>query len=216
MKRLLLVVVSLGLLSGCASIVSGGPEVVTIASNPPEAKMTLCNERTGQCMAVGQTPYTATLDRSQGFFTPARYTIKCEKEGFGTAERNLSAGINGWYAGNIIFGGPIGILIVDPATGAMWDIKEHTVVLNLSPLAMKKEETRVVTAKEEPKVVPVKEKTTVVTVKEEPKVVTEIDKPNVVPEIEKPKEVPYPGEYKAAPKKDVKYDDSEVTSEYSI
>ena len=105
MKRLLLAVICLGFLSGCASIVSGGPEMVTISSNPPEAKMTLCNDRTGQCLAIGQTPYTATLDRGQGFFTPARYTIKCEKEGYGSAQRTLSAGMNGWYAGNIVLGG---------------------------------------------------------------------------------------------------------------
>jgi hypothetical protein len=131
-------------LSGCASIVSGGPEVVTISSNPPAAKMTLCNDRTGQCMAVGQTPYTATLERGQGYFKPARYSIKCEKEGYGLAERTLSAGMNGWYAGNIIFGGLIGILIVDPATGAMWDIKENNLVLNLSPMAKASEVPEIV------------------------------------------------------------------------
>lgn len=126
---------ALMLLSGCASIVSGGPEIVSIGSNPPDARMTLCNDRTGQCMAVGQTPYMATLDRGQGFFVPARYSIKCEKEGYEPAQRTLSAGLNGWYAGNIIFGGLIGILIVDPATGAMWDIRENNLVLNLSPKA---------------------------------------------------------------------------------
>ena len=30
--------------------------------------------------------------------------------------------MNGWYAGNLLFGGFIGLLIVDPATGAMWKI----------------------------------------------------------------------------------------------
>jgi hypothetical protein len=144
MKRFLMSVVCLGFLSGCASIVSGGPELVTISSNPPEAKMILCNDRTGQCLAVGQTPYTATLDRSQGFFTPARYSIKCEKEGYDPVQRTLSAGINGWYAGNIVFGGLIGLLIVDPATGAMWDIKENNMVLNLSPLALKQEKSDIV------------------------------------------------------------------------
>lgn len=139
MKKLLLGVVCLGLLSGCASIVSGGPEIVTINSNPPDAKMTLCNDRTGQCLAIGQTPYTATLDRSQGFFTPARYSIKCEKDGYGPSQRTLSAGINGWYAGNIVFGGLVGLLIVDPATGAMWDIKEQSLVLDLSPIVLSEE-----------------------------------------------------------------------------
>jgi hypothetical protein len=143
MKKIFPVVI-LCLLSGCASIVSGGPEIVTINSNPPEAKMTICNDRTKQCMAIGQTPYTATLDRSQGFFTPARYSIKCEKPGFDAAERTLSAGMNGWYVGNIVFGGLIGLLIVDPATGAMWDIKEHNMVLNLSPLATEPEKPQIV------------------------------------------------------------------------
>jgi hypothetical protein len=34
--------------------------------------------------------------------------------------------INGWYVGNIVFGGFIGWLIVDPLTGAMWALDtEH-------------------------------------------------------------------------------------------
>jgi hypothetical protein len=139
MKRMLLTVIGLGLLTGCASIVSGGPEIVNINSNPPDAKMTICNDRTGQCMTVAQTPYSATLVRSQGFFAPARYSIKCEKEGYAPVEQKLSAGLNGWYAGNIVFGGLIGLLIVDPATGAMWDIKEHDLMLNLSPVALKED-----------------------------------------------------------------------------
>jgi len=132
MKKILLLFVCLSFLSGCASIVSGGPEVVTINSTPAEAKMTICNERTGQCITVGQTPYAATLERSQGYFSPAKYTITCEKEGYETCTKSFKAGMNGWYAGNILFGGLIGILIVDPLTGAMWDIKEHEIVMNLT------------------------------------------------------------------------------------
>lgn len=30
--------------------------------------------------------------------------------------------LDGWYFGNILLGGIIGMLIVDPATGAMWKI----------------------------------------------------------------------------------------------
>ncbi|MEJ2698081.1 MAG: hypothetical protein P8Z70_00225 [Desulfuromonadales bacterium] len=142
--RSVLILLCLVLLSGCASIVSGGPQVITINSNPPDAKMTLCNERTGQCMAVGHTPYSATLERSQGFFKPAHYKITCEKEGYNPAQQSLDAGMNGWYLGNILFGGLIGMLIVDPATGAMWDIKQQNVVVNLSPVALNQEPTPVV------------------------------------------------------------------------
>ena len=146
--RLIAVVVSLFLLSGCASIVSGGPQVVTINSNPSGAKMTLCNERTGQCMSTGKTPYTATLERSQGFFKPAHYSIRCEKIGYMPAQQSLDAGLNGWYFGNIVFGGLIGMLIVDPATGAMWDIKKQNVVINLSPAAVSQAQMPVVPLKQ--------------------------------------------------------------------
>lgn len=30
--------------------------------------------------------------------------------------------LDGWYFGNILLGGVIGMLIVEPATGAMWKI----------------------------------------------------------------------------------------------
>jgi hypothetical protein len=40
----------------------------------------------------------------------------------------LTAKINGWYFGNLLFGGIIvGMLIVDPATGAMWTLKDTVV-----------------------------------------------------------------------------------------
>jgi hypothetical protein len=31
--------------------------------------------------------------------------------------------LNGWYFGNIIFGEPLGLLIIDPATGAMFKLE---------------------------------------------------------------------------------------------
>ena len=34
----------------------------------------------------------------------------------------LDSSLSGWYFGNIIFGGLIGMLIVDPVTGAMYNL----------------------------------------------------------------------------------------------
>ena len=59
--------------------------------------------------------------------------MKLTKEGYLPLERQLEASINGWYFGNIIFGGLIGILIVDPATGAMWKISEENINVKLYP-----------------------------------------------------------------------------------
>jgi hypothetical protein len=77
---------------------------------------------------------TITLNSSDGFFSAARYTFQFEKEGCNPTTTTLSAGINGWYFGNLLFGGLIGFLIVDPATGAMWSLDEG-VYANLSPIA---------------------------------------------------------------------------------
>jgi hypothetical protein len=66
------------------------------------------------------------------------YIVNCSKEGHQKSTSELSAHLNGWYAGNIVFGGLIGLLIVDPGTGAMWRFDEtHTVTLtqDASPAA---------------------------------------------------------------------------------
>lgn len=73
---------------------------------------------------------TVTLETSRGFFQKARYRIEASKAGYETASSSVSADINGWYFGNLLFGGVIGMLIVDPATGAMWKL-EDTYSVNL-------------------------------------------------------------------------------------
>lgn len=47
----------------------------------------------------------------------------------------LQANLNPWYFGNLLFGGFIGFLIVDPATGAMWKIEDTMVSTTLAPQA---------------------------------------------------------------------------------
>tara|TARA_R110000850_G_scaffold77777_13_gene168196 strand:- start:2378 stop:2695 length:318 start_codon:yes stop_codon:yes gene_type:complete len=63
-----------------------------------------------------------TLKAGDGFFSGANYTIVFKKEGYGDQTNTLSPNIDGWYVANILFGGLIGLLIVDPATGAMYKL----------------------------------------------------------------------------------------------
>jgi hypothetical protein len=42
--------------------------------------------------------------------------------------------MDGWYLGNIVFGGLVGLLVVDPLTGAMWKL-DPTMNADLTPLA---------------------------------------------------------------------------------
>lgn len=71
---------------------------------------------------------TVTLNRGAGYFKPEIYTIKFDKEGYESKEVVVTGQVNGWYFGNIIFGGLIlGMLIVDPNTGAMYSLSTDKV-----------------------------------------------------------------------------------------
>ena len=125
---------SLVLITGCASIVSKSQWPVTVQSNPTGAKCVI-SKANGVMMHTGETPMTVTLSSSQGFFSAADYKVNCQKEGFSSAESKLEGTISGWYlGGNLLFGGLIGYLIVDPATGAMWKLDE-TMTVNLLQMA---------------------------------------------------------------------------------
>jgi hypothetical protein len=128
-------------LLGCASIVDGGRKTVNIKSQPSGAKATVYDKK-GAAVATSPTPALFPLKRSAGFFTPAKYRIVLELQGYKTAEIEVKSTINGWYFGNIIFGGLLGLLIIDPATGAMWTLspKEVDKVLEAGSAAITREE----------------------------------------------------------------------------
>ncbi|MGH6900713.1 MAG: hypothetical protein ACREJ5_29870 [Geminicoccaceae bacterium] len=112
-------------LAACASIVSDSQEVVTISSSPTAAEIAVANE-SGAEVYRGTTPATITLDASAGYFDGQEYTVTFSKAGYDPATVRVDSRINGWYVGNIVFGGLIGWLIVDPLTGAMWALEtEH-------------------------------------------------------------------------------------------
>lgn len=112
------------LFTGCASIVDGGAKKVQIKSNPSGAKFTIYDKK-GKVVESRTTPATVALDRSGGYFCGIEYKMVFESPGYYPGETKLSSSMNGWYFGNIIFGGLIGILIVDPATGAMFTLPKE-------------------------------------------------------------------------------------------
>lgn len=121
MKKVLLVGILVAALSGCASIVSKSQYAVTIASAPEASNFTIKNKR-GQLVHSGVTPSTVTLKASSGYFAGESYDILFSKEGYPDKTFKLSSSIDGWFLGNILFGGVIGLLIVDPASGAMYSL----------------------------------------------------------------------------------------------
>lgn len=124
MKKNILIFAAALCFSGCASIVSQSSWPVTIASNPNQAKFIIINDK-GETIHKGVTPATVTLNSSSGYFYGATYYIKFSREGSKDTYSIIDSTINGWYWGNILFGGIIGFLIIDPATGAMWKLPEY-------------------------------------------------------------------------------------------
>ncbi|MGJ3257846.1 MAG: hypothetical protein ACFE0K_16140 [Alcanivorax sp.] len=111
-------------MSGCASIVSDSSYPVTLTTTPSGVSYTITNTKKGYDMMSGETPATVTLPASNGFFSKAHYAVTFEKTGYDPVSVPLRAGMDGWYVGNILFGGLLGILIIDPATGSMWKLDE--------------------------------------------------------------------------------------------
>lgn len=112
------------LTTGCASIVSSKNYPVSINSDPQGATVVV-TDKSGREVFRGQTPTRTMLAAGDGYFSSARYRFAFEKPGYGSATTMLSANLDGWYIGNILFGGIIGFLIVDPLTGCMWKLNEY-------------------------------------------------------------------------------------------
>lgn len=116
------VLAALFLLSSCASIVSKGTYPLSVNSSPNNAKVSITDKK-GTEVYLGNTPATVKLKAGAGFFAKAEYQLKLSSPGYDEKVVPINFKLDGWYFGNILFGGLIGMLIVDPATGAMWKIE---------------------------------------------------------------------------------------------
>lgn len=125
LPKLLSLLSVVALTSGCASIMSGPNQTVSVKSKPEGAKVSFYDEK-GIAVASGNTPMIVTLKRRND------YVVKIEKEEFSPFETEVKGGINGWYFGNVLFGGLLGIVIVDPLTGAMWTLRPDDLTVDMA------------------------------------------------------------------------------------
>lgn len=86
-------------------------------------------------VSSGVTPGQVTLKAGAGFFDGELYRISYKKDGYQDQVTIVDTEVDGWYWGNIIFGGLIGMLIVDPATGSMYKLPNsaHGNLVQLPP-----------------------------------------------------------------------------------
>ncbi len=112
MLRFGMCVAALATMVGCASIVEGTDQNVTIITEPTGAKCEL--QRDGGVIATANpTPTSVLVDKSKDDIS-----VICTKEGHFDGATVVESAFQGMTFGNIIFGGIIGVG-VDAASGAM-------------------------------------------------------------------------------------------------
>ncbi|MCB0324528.1 MAG: PEGA domain-containing protein [Bdellovibrionales bacterium] len=121
--------------SACASIVSDKNYQLTLDSVPSGANVEVVNED-GVTEFRGTTPTTCSLRAGKAYFDKQSYTVKMTKEGHEPYQQQVNSSIDGWYWGNLIAGGVIGFFIVDPLTGAMFELDEKAVTASLREQAI--------------------------------------------------------------------------------
>lgn len=71
--------------------------------------------------------------RGAGYFSPHAYKARISKPGYQTRTVDIQPGMNPWYFANILIGGVVGMIIVDPLTGAMYKFYPDDIEAPLDP-----------------------------------------------------------------------------------
>jgi hypothetical protein len=126
-------IISLGSVVGCATIMGSPTQLMPISSAPSEAVVVIVDEK-GKEVFNGATPASVTLAKSDGsYWGKKSYTVKISKPGYETQTIPVTASANGWYiAGNFIFGSFLGWFIVDPLNGHMYSLSPDAINSSLS------------------------------------------------------------------------------------
>ena len=122
-------------MSSCASIVSDSDYIVNIRSEPQGANF-IIKDRNNIEVERGKTPANIILESGDGYFKKSKYNIKYSKTGYSDQHKQLNAKLDPWYYGNIVIGGLIGFLIIDPVTGSMFKLPK-SIDANLSEIPEK-------------------------------------------------------------------------------
>ncbi len=117
--------------SSCATLVSKSRYPISINTIPQGATVTITNKK-GTEVFKGQLPARVDLRAGAGFFSRAEYQVKFSMPGYADRIIPITSRINGWYWGNILLGGLLGMLIIDPASGAMYKIDTKTITETLT------------------------------------------------------------------------------------
>ena len=115
------------MLTGCASIISGTHQDITINSAPQSADVRVESLTLSQNTVTfeGKTPAKTSLARK------GSYLVTISMNGYEKAQVSIdNGGMNGWVWGNIVLGGLVGILI-DISDGAAMNLQPGDINVTL-------------------------------------------------------------------------------------
>ncbi len=112
------------LFTGCASVLCGPTQKVSINSKPAGAEV-LVYDSHGEIVYENATPCVAKLHRANDEGDRATYIILVRKQGFTPVQIPVSGQLNMAYFANVLTGG-VGFF-VDPMTGGMWTLTTDAV-----------------------------------------------------------------------------------------
>ncbi len=134
MYKGLIATAALTTLASCATLMGqSAPETLNVRSTPDQARIIITDE-SGTKIFEGKTPTALPLEKKKGYFSGKKYDVRISKEGYDEQIVTVDTKVGGWYIGNILFGGLLGLLIVDPATGAMWTLDTNEVNVTFNAL----------------------------------------------------------------------------------
>lgn len=124
MLRKLSAVAMLLFVTGCASIMEGGDQIVNVQTTGCEDYGTIqCTVVNDDGSSVLTAPASVSVEKDKDALT-----VSCQsKDGLAKGEKIVESSYEAMNAGNILLGGVIGIG-VDAATGAMWKYPSSIIV----------------------------------------------------------------------------------------
>jgi hypothetical protein len=104
---------------GCATIMQGTNQELSVASTPSGARVLVDGTE------MGRTPYVASLKRKD------KHVVRIEMDGYQPFELPIARATSGWVWGNIVFGGLPG-LAIDAISGGLYKLKPEQVEATLA------------------------------------------------------------------------------------
>jgi len=124
-------IVAMGLLSGCASIVDGTNQSLSVktVSSAGDVSGAQCQLMNSKGSWFVTTPGSVTVHRAYGALK-----LSCKKDGYQPAVQTAQSTTKSMAFGNALFGGVVGVG-VDMSTGAAYDYPE-LITVQMKPVAL--------------------------------------------------------------------------------